>query len=108
MKKIIISFLLITLLTNCSFDDKTGIWENEEQKKRFDKYLDLPFSIPSSTGFSVNRELAKNDGVEKLVQEDVDYLLKRINDIGYLIEDMGMKKQEELMDKAKNKKDAHL
>ena len=82
--------------------------KNEEQKKRFDKYLDLPFSIPSSTGFSVNRELAKNDGVEKLVQEDVDYLFKRINDIGDLISDMGMRKQEELEDKAKNKKDAHL
>ena len=37
MKKIIISFLLITLLTNCSFDDKTGIWENEEQKKKISK-----------------------------------------------------------------------
>ena len=33
-KKKIIFFLIFILLNNCSFDDKTGIWNEREEEKR--------------------------------------------------------------------------
>ena len=32
--KFLITFILITLLNNCSFDNKTGIWNNENSVKK--------------------------------------------------------------------------
>ena len=33
-KKNLIFFLIFILLSNCSFDDKTGLWKNSENEKR--------------------------------------------------------------------------
>ena len=43
MYKKIILFLFLILLSNCSVDTKTGIWEDKNQKKNTAKLSDLKF-----------------------------------------------------------------
>ena len=67
-KKNLIFFLILSLLVNCSFDNKTGIWEEGEKEKRKiseiekeqKKIIDIDKVYSSENIFSRETLLVKN------------------------------------------------
>ena len=72
--KFLIAFILITLINNCSFDNKTGIWNNENSVKKtkngtFDGFktlttetdtFDKVIKITPELKFSINKPVITN------------------------------------------------
>ena len=67
-KKKLIFFLVMVLLVNCSFDNKTGIWSGEEKEKRRiteleneqNQIIDIVNIYSSESIYSKEASLTKN------------------------------------------------
>ena len=90
-KRKIISFLILVLVSNCSFDNKTGIWgDSEKEKKNIadlerkqKQIIEVEKIYSSENVFSKEISLTKNITLSKAIK-NVEWTTSNLNNQNFL------------------------
>ena len=90
-KRKIISFLILILVSNCSFDNKTGIWgDSEKEKKNIadlerkqKQIIEVEKIYSSENVFSKEISLTKNITLSK-ARKNVEWTTSNLNNQNFL------------------------